>query len=179
MPIYSSATDLLCPKSSISFVPHPVFSQCSYRRTRRRPWSSKSSSAGTLCLPGFCCWLLCTLIQQIIPSSLHVLPDPNIESVISACSQGHTQSPPPSHDSTRQRVWDAPHIEATYNIVLKQVLDHQAKACLLALSCPKSGAWFHALPIVALGLCMNDDVVSVAVGLQLGVPLCQPHQCAI
>ena len=32
-------------------------------------------------------------------------------------------------------------------------------------------------PMSALGLCMDDNVVRVAVGLRLGVSLCQPHQC--
>ena len=32
-------------------------------------------------------------------------------------------------------------------------------------------------PMSALSLRMNDDVVRVAVGLRLGVSLCQPHHC--
>ena len=48
----------------------------------------------------------------------------------------------------------------------------------MAVSCPESGAWLHALPIAALGLRMSDDVVRVAAGLRLGVLLCRPHLCA-
>ena len=107
-----------------------------------------------------------------------MLPDANVESAISVWSQHHLQPPPPSPDSTRQRVWDAPHIEATYNVLLEQASDHQAKARLMAVSCPESGAWLHALPIAALGLRMSDDVVRVAAGLRLGVPLCRSHLCA-
>ena len=47
----------------------------------------------------------------------------------------------------------------------------------MAVSCPESGAWLNALPIAALGLRMSDDVVRVAAGLRLGVPLCRPHLC--
>ena len=122
------------------------------------------------------------LIQQIVPPSVppsvRALPDANVESAISVWSQHHSQPPPPSPDSTRQRVWDAPHIEATYNVLLEQASDHQAKARLMAVSCPESGAWLHAFPIAALGLRMSDDVVRVAAGLRLGVPLCRSHLCA-
>ena len=107
------------------------------------------------------------LIQQIVPPSVRALPDANVESAISVWSQHHSQPPPPSPDSTRQRVWDAPHIEATYNVWLEQASDHQAKARLMAVSCPESGAWLHAFPIAALGLRMSDDVVRVAAGLRI------------
>ena len=40
--------------------------------------------------------------------------------------------------------------------------NNQAKARLMAVSCPESGAWLNALPIAALGLRMSDDVVRVA-----------------
>ena len=91
------------------------------------------------------------LIQQIVPPSVRALPDANVESAISVSSQHHSQPPPPSPDSTRQHVWDEPHIEATYNVLVEQASDHQAKARLMAVSCPESGAWLHALPIAALG----------------------------
>ena len=35
-----------------------------------------------------------------------------------------------------------------------------------------------AAPISALGLRMDDDVIQVAGGLRLGLPLCRPHTCA-
>ena len=56
--------------------------------------------------------------------------------------------------------------------------DQQARAYLLAVSCAESGAWLNALPIAPLGLRLSDDVVRVAVGLRLGVPICRPHLCA-
>ena len=40
-----------------------------------------------------------------------------------------------------------------------------------------SGAWLIALPVLYLGLRMDDDTVCMAVGLRLGTPLCQPHIC--
>lgn len=58
-----------------------------------------------------------------------------------------------------------------------QAPNDQAKARLMAVARPESGAWLNALPIASLGLCMSDDVVRIAVGLRLGVPLCRPHLC--
>ena len=42
----------------------------------------------------------------------------------------------------------------------------------------KSGAWLHALRIAPLGVHVSDDVVRVAVGHRVGVPICRPHLCA-
>ena len=41
----------------------------------------------------------------------------------------------------------------------------------------ESGAWLNALPVASLGLRFDNEVVRVAVGLRLGLPLCRPHQC--
>ena len=118
------------------------------------------------------------LVQQIIPSSaVFSDPDPSIESAISIWSQGHSESPPSPPNSFQQRTWDEPHVVATYNKLLDHPQDSQTKARLLAVSCPESGAWLNALPVAALGLRMSDDVIRVAAGLRLGVPLYQPHHC--
>ena len=51
------------------------------------------------------------------------------------------------------------------------------QARLLAVSAPHSGDWLHALPISSCGMRLDDEAVRVAVGLRLGVKLCEPHQC--
>ena len=101
----------------------------------------------------------------------------NIESAISRWSLGHSEPPPSPPDSFQQRVWDAPHVVATYNSLLEQAQDHQTKARLMAVSCSETGAWLSALPVASLGLRMSDDVVRIAAGLRLGVPLCRSHPC--
>ena len=70
-----------------------------------------------------------------------------------------------------------PRVQATFKILLETASDPRAQARLLATTTKESGAWLHALPISSLGLRMDDKVVRIAVGLRLGVPLCQPHNC--
>ena len=55
--------------------------------------------------------------------------------------------------------------------------DVRSRARLLAVATKESGAWLHALPISAVGLRMGDDVIRIATGLRLGVPICRPHHC--
>ena len=55
--------------------------------------------------------------------------------------------------------------------------DATIQARLQAACRKESGAWLHTLPIASLGLCMDDKVVRVAMGLRLGTTLCYPHEC--
>ena len=118
-----------------------------------------------------------TPVQQIFPPSV-ALPDPNIESTISLWTLGHSEPPPSPPDSFQQRVWDAPHVMATYNSLLEQAQDHQTKGHLMAVSCSETDAWLSALPVASLHLHMSDNVVRIAAGLRLGIPLCRPHPCS-
>jgi hypothetical protein len=43
---------------------------------------------------------------------------------------------------------------------------------------PESGAWLNAPPVSSLGLRMDDTAIHTAVGLRVGAPLGQLHQCA-
>ena len=69
-------------------------------------------------------------------------------------------------------------IKATVDFLLESVANDLTKVCLLALSCPESGAWLNVLPLSSIGLRMDDDVIRIAVGLHLGFTLCHPHACS-
>ena len=59
--------------------------------------------------------------------------------------------------------------------LLDNAPDARSRARLLAVAIKESGAWLHALSISAVGLRKNDDVIRIAIGLHLGVPICRPH----
>jgi hypothetical protein len=86
--------------------------------------------------------------------------------------------PCPQHPaSLRQASWDKPAITADSAIVLTATIDSHDRARLLASMAPHSGDWLHALPISSCRLRLDDEAIRVAVGLRLGINLCQPHQC--
>ena len=55
--------------------------------------------------------------------------------------------------------------------------DTYDKARLIAASSKHSGDWLHAIPISSCGLRFDDEVVRIAVGLRLGINICEPHVC--
>ena len=69
-------------------------------------------------------------------------------------------------------------VKTSYSSLLEGARTEQDKARLLAVACPESGPWIMVATISALGLNMDDDVIRVAAGLHLGLPLCRPHTCA-
>ena len=90
---------------------------------------------------------------------------------------GHSHQPPVSPGNIHQRSWDQPRVQATLDGLLDTTTDPKDRARLLAASTKESGAWLNAQPITSLGLRMDDEVVRLAVGLRLGIPLCHPHTC--
>ena len=82
--------------------------------------------------------------------------------------------------ASKQKSWDRPGIEAIKASLLTSAPDNHHRARLLAVSAPHSGDWLHALPISSCGLrldILDNETIRVAVGLRLGVNLCQPHHC--
>ena len=117
------------------------------------------------------------LIVKILPRQVRSSPYPAIEAAWKEWSGDHDQSPPPTPTNIRQKAWDKPRVHSTFKVLLETASDPRARARLLATTTKESGAWLHALPISSLGLRMDDEVLRIAVGLHLGVPLCQPHNC--
>src|SRR5688572_26976040 len=62
--------------------------------------------------------------------------------------------------------------------VLSGAIDNHHRARVLAVSAPHAGDWLYALPISNCGLRLDDETIRVAVGLRLGINLCQPHPCS-
>ena len=118
------------------------------------------------------------LIHNILPPRLHNISDPHTEAALACWSEHHDHPPPTVLESRYQRVWDSTRIEVVYQNLLETSQNQQSQARLLAVACPESGAWLNALPITSIGLRMDDEVVRVAVGLRLGLPLGRSHTCS-
>ena len=118
------------------------------------------------------------LIRQIVPSRIHNISDPHVEMALHLWSEDHNNPPPSMPAASSQRVWDSAKVQAAHTILLETAPSPECRARLLAVSCPESGAWLNALPISSVGLKMDDEVVRIAVGLRLGLPLCRSHVCS-
>jgi hypothetical protein len=90
--------------------------------------------------------------------------------------ESHSDASPTGSAATTQKAWDQPVIDAQFS-TLFQGSSPKCKARLLASQKKESGAWLNAPPITALGLRMEDIVISTAVGLRLGLSLCSRHVC--
>ena len=104
-------------------------------------------------------------------------PDAAFTSACSVCSSTHNlpcRSPP---FSSKQKAWDTPFIEIDKNIVLSGAQDNHHRARVLAVCARHARDWLHSSPISSYGLRLDNEMIRVAVGLRLGVNLCQPHPC--
>jgi len=84
---------------------------------------------------------------------------------------------PDDSASHRQSSWDKPMLDRDADNVASSVTDDYNRARLKAVGAPHASDWLFALPIAACGLRLDDEAVRVAVGLRLGVNICEPHEC--
>ena len=77
----------------------------------------------------------------------------------------------------KQNAWDKPVIAADVAAVKSHFCNSFNTARLLAVSAPHSGDWLHTLPLATCGLKLDNEAIKIAVGLRLGVNLCEPRQC--
>ena len=69
-------------------------------------------------------------------------------------------------------------LNAVFSAVNDNLQDPYDQARLRASQSPHASDWLHALPLVATTYRLEDEAVRVAVGLRLGVAICEPHVCA-
>jgi len=65
---------------------------------------------------------------------------------------------------------------ATLTSLTSKVTDAVSRARFLAAQSAHAGNWLHAPPITAVGL-RSNEAIRVAVGMRLGINLCEPDQC--
>ena len=78
--------------------------------------------------------------------------------------------------SFQQKAWDTPLVHGCFSSLIQNV-EPREKARLLATHQKESGAWLSVPPVTTLGLRMDNDSIRVAIGIRLGVSLCEPHNC--
>ena len=118
------------------------------------------------------------LIQLILPSKLRDLTDPYFATGVEVWRQGSSADPPCPSQLTQQHAWDSVLVETDYESLLKNAATSLEKTRLLGVAHHDSGAWLNAFPISALGLCLDDSEVQIAISLRLGLPVHSAHMCA-
>ena len=90
---------------------------------------------------------------------------------------GHNCQAPVGAGAAQQKHWDNISAGQLAERLLNEASDDVSRARLLASATKESGAWLHELPVASLGLRLYDDSLRIAVGLQLGAPICGPYSC--
>ena len=86
--------------------------------------------------------------------------------------------PCPADDAAEsQRAWDTPAVARDWLSVWQSASTETDKARLTAIRAHYGSDWLFALPISACGLRLGDEAIRVAVGLRLGLNICEPHTC--
>ena len=116
-------------------------------------------------------------LQALILGSFIHSPDAAFKSACTQWSGIHKLAPLSGTSAASQRLWDAPGIATDKFNVTCAATTPLDKARLLALSASHSSDWLLALPISSCGLRLDNEAIRVAVGLRLGLPLCEAHIC--
>ena len=116
------------------------------------------------------------IVSLILHTNIDIAsqPWPEIEAAMILWREGHGITPPPTPLSYQQRLWDAQRIAVSMESLLKKASDSLSRARLLSTTNPESGVWLNALPVP---LDLEDETICIAVGLRLGLDLCEPHEC--
>jgi len=133
----------------------------------------------SLALPAFLASAAGTLpLQSSILAGTHIPTDVQYEVMLSQWQAQTGLTDLDNFPTHSQAQWDKPLLKAMAMELSNAPLDAYDQARLKAVSAPHAGDWLYALPITSCGLRLDDEATRVAVGLRLGMALCEPHTCA-
>src|SRR6218665_3555379 len=133
----------------------------------------------SLALPAFLASAVGTIpLQSSILAGTHIPTDVQYEVSLSQWQAQTGVNDLDNFPTHSQAQWDKPLHKETIMELSNALFDAYDKARLKAVSAPHAGDWLYALPITSCGLRLDDEATRVAVGLRLGMALCEPHTCA-
>jgi len=117
------------------------------------------------------------LQDRILPPHLSIIPDSSFQMSLSAWQTLSQSVVPIGIFAHIQRNWDIACVAKCKTDLIKSARDQQDLARILASQAAHSADWLYAIPILSLGLRLNDEAVRVAIGRRLGTKLCEKHDC--
>jgi hypothetical protein len=117
------------------------------------------------------------LQDRILPKEMHHVCDPLLVPAEQNWSKMSSSTPPNGQSSFKQKLWDEGVVKHFSATLLSEVTNPLDRARLLAAQSPHSADWLHAAPISSVGLRMSGEAVRTAIGVRLGLTVCQPHNC--
>ena len=119
-----------------------------------------------------------TLQEQLLfRSSIAGTTDTSVSMVRDVWSTAYATDCPTGPAATKQSTLDRVATASERPAVTSSLSDATDKARLLSVTSPHSSDLLHALPLSGCGLRLDNYAIHIAVGLRLGVNICEPHQC--
>ena len=118
------------------------------------------------------------LMQELLPDHLSSTPYLDRDLALSRWKQALPEDTPVPSAVNRQKSWDGPVVQHTYDTLLEHCTNEISRSRLLGAGSFESGAWLNAPPISSLGLRMPNEAIRIAIGLRVGASICLPHSCS-
>ena len=84
------------------------------------------------------------LVTQILPLQMQGILNPSRDAALTAWQHGHDEVPPSGAASHRQKAWDDPLIQDTYDALMMAASNPSTRARLQAVASKEAGAWLTA-----------------------------------
>ena len=130
----------------------------------------------SLATPAFLASAASTLpLQSRILAACTYTSDSVLQTNLSSWSLAFGPLPDPL--PIKQSFYDRTGVDSVRSQAERSLSSTWHRASFLAATAPHSGDWLLALPITSCGLRLDDEAVRAAVGIRLGLNLCEPHTC--